>query len=114
MTHPIERLDDVVHQRVRLGILTLLAEATQADFVYIREQLDLTAGNLSRHLSVLEDAGYVTIDKAVEGSRPRTWIQITQEGIAALREEIAALRQLLADLPHAASTPSLVNRRTRE
>lgn len=98
MTHPIERLDDVVHQRVRLGILSLLAEATQADFLYIREQLDLTAGNLSRHLSVLEEAGYVTIEKTVEASRPRTWIRITQEGTAALREEIAALRQLLTEL----------------
>jgi DNA-binding MarR family transcriptional regulator len=98
VTHPIARIDDVVHQRVRLGILTLLTEVAEADFNYLRDHLDLTAGNLSRHLTVLEEAGYVDIEKTVEASRPRTWIHITQEGTAALQEEIAALRQLLAEL----------------
>lgn len=95
MTHASGRLDDVVHQRVRLGILTILDEVGQADFTYLLEVLDLTSGNLSRHLAVLADAGYVVLDKALEGSRPRTWIRLTQEGQAALREEVAALRELL-------------------
>lgn len=95
MTHAINRIDDVVHQRVRLGILTVLDELGRCDFTHLRGELDLTAGNLSRHLTVLDDAGYVITDKTLEGSRPRTWIQLTQEGQAALHEEVAALKDLL-------------------
>lgn len=95
MTHAIGRLDDVVHQRVRLGILTVLDELGKCDFNYLLEELQLTAGNLSRHLTVLEDAGYVITEKTLEGTRPRTWIRLTQEGQIALREEVAALRELL-------------------
>lgn len=95
MTHAIDGLDDVVHQRVRLGILTVLSEVGQADFNYLRQELGLTAGNLSRHLSVLEEAGYLVMDKTLERNRPRTWVRMTQEGSIALAEEIEALRKLL-------------------
>src|SRR3712207_8147482 len=57
VTHPARRLDDTVHQRVRLGILAVLREARRADFAYLRDALELTDGNLSRHIAVLEDAG---------------------------------------------------------
>lgn len=80
MTHPVEHLDDVVHQRTRLGILSVVAEVNRAQFRFLAETLGATDGNLSRHLQVLEDAGYVTIDKGYEGRRPRTWIQITPAG----------------------------------
>ena len=56
--HPTNGLDDTVHQRHRLGILTITAEA-RADFGYLRDALGLTAGNLSRHLTVLEEAGLI-------------------------------------------------------
>ncbi len=93
--HPLQRLDDTVHQRVRLGILAVLAEADRADFTYLRRVLDLTDGNLSRHLGVLDQAGYVRIDKTFEDRKPRTWIHATHEGRAALAAEVAALRDLL-------------------
>lgn len=95
MTHAIDGLDDVVHQRVRLGILTVLSEVGQADFTYLKQELGLTGGNLSRHLSVLDEAGFVIIDKTLERSRPRTWVRITEEGSVALAEEVEALRALL-------------------
>lgn len=57
--HPVNRLDDTVHQRVRLGILAVLAEADRADFGYLRRVLNLTDSNLSRHLGMLEQAGFV-------------------------------------------------------
>jgi DNA-binding MarR family transcriptional regulator len=94
--HPSQRLDDVVHQRVRLGILAVLAEADEADFGYLKEVLGLTDGNLSRHLQVLEEAGYVRIDKAFEGRRPRTWVGATKAGRVAFAAELAALRDLIA------------------
>ncbi|HEX6933165.1 MAG TPA: transcriptional regulator [Streptosporangiaceae bacterium] len=93
--HPTNGLDETVHQRHRLGILTITAEAESADFGYLRQALDLTAGNLSRHLTVLEDAGLVRVSKGYEGRRPRTWVKITAEGRAALAAEIAALTELV-------------------
>lgn len=93
--HPTNGLDETVHQRHRLGILTIAAEAESADFGYLRQALGLTAGNLSRHLTVLEDAGMVQVSKGYEGRRPRTWVKITAEGRAALNAEIAALTALI-------------------
>jgi len=93
--HPTNGLDETVHQRHRLGILTIAAEAESADFGYLRDALDLTPGNLSRHLTVLEDAGLVQVSKGYEGRRPRTWVKITAEGSAALTAEIAALTELV-------------------
>jgi len=93
--HPSMDLDDVVHQRVRLGILAVLNEAPKADFGELRSILKLTDGNLSRHLTVLEEAGYVTQDKVFEKKRPKTWVAITKSGRKAFDDEVSALRALL-------------------
>ena len=95
MTHPVQGLDDVVHQRTRLGILAVLAEGARAQFGFLQESLGLTDGNLSRHLQTLEEAGYVHIEKGYEGRRPRTWIRITKDGRRALAYEIDLLKQLV-------------------
>ncbi len=96
MTHPALHLDDTVHQRVRLGILAVLEEAKRADFGYVRDALDLSDGNLSRHVQVLEEAGLVKVEKGFEGRRPRTWLQATKRGRAALADEVKALRELIS------------------
>jgi DNA-binding MarR family transcriptional regulator len=96
VTHPALRLDDTVHQRVRLGILAVLSEAKSADFGFLRDALELTDGNLSRHLAVLEQAGLVKVDKGFEGKRPRTWVSATRAGRKALDAEMRALRELIA------------------
>jgi DNA-binding MarR family transcriptional regulator len=93
--HPTRNLSEVVHQRHRLGILTIAREVEEVEFRYLRETLDLTAGNLSRHLAVLEEAALVSIEKGYAGRRPRTWVRITPQGRAALDAELRALRQLL-------------------
>jgi len=93
---PIGRLDNVVHQRVRLAILTLLHEAEHADFSHLRDTLELTNGNLSSNLQVLERAGYVEIEKTFEGRRPRTWVRSTRAGRMALADEIAVLEAIVA------------------
>jgi DNA-binding transcriptional ArsR family regulator len=92
--HPTNGLDDTVHQRHRLGILTITAEA-RAEFGYLRDALGLTPGNLSRHLTVLEEAGLIKVDKGYQGRRPRTWVRITRQGRTALAAELAALTELL-------------------
>ena len=95
MSHPTTRLDPAIHQPARLGILTAAAETKRIDFVSLRDLLDLTDGNLSRHLSTLEDAGYITIEKTFDGRKPRTWVSATKAGRKALKEEIAALREII-------------------
>ena len=93
--HPVNRLDNVVHQRVRLGILTIAHEARRVEFGYLRTNLNLTAGNLSQHLTVLENAGLIRIEKGYEGKRARTWVNVTKAGNAALRDEITQLKRLI-------------------
>ncbi|MGH9130347.1 MAG: winged helix-turn-helix domain-containing protein [Acidimicrobiales bacterium] len=98
MTHPVQGLDETVHQRTRLGILAVLCEASRIQFGFLQEALGLTDGNLSRHLQTLESAGYVKIEKGYESRRPRTWVHITKPGRRALSEEVALLRQLIERL----------------
>lgn len=95
VTHPTAGLDDVVHQRNRLGILTVVAEADEAEFGFLQEVLGLTAGNLNRHLAVLSEAGLITVrKKETRGGRPKTWVRISEEGRQALAREMSALEQL--------------------
>jgi DNA-binding MarR family transcriptional regulator len=99
MSHPVNDLDDAAHQRVRLGILAILAEAKEADFTYLRETLELTDGNLATHLRVLEGAGWITVRREGRGRGARSWIAITGQGREALDREVRALRALLDRIP---------------
>jgi DNA-binding MarR family transcriptional regulator len=102
MSHPANGLDDVVHQRVRLGILAIAQEARRVEFGFLRGSLELTAGNLSQHLAVLEKAGLVEIEKGYEGKRGRTWIHLTPAGKQALHNEIAQLKRLIGQVEQTA------------
>jgi DNA-binding MarR family transcriptional regulator len=92
--HPALELDDRVHQKTRLALLTVLDEAGRADFPYLKSLLGLTDGNLGRHLEALSGQGLVKIQKGHEGRRPRTWASITPLG----REALAAEMRVLATL----------------
>lgn len=103
---PTGSLVEVVHQRARLGILTVVNEAPRVEFRFLADELGLTAGNLSQHLRVLEDAGLVHIDKVIDRRRTRTWVSITEAGRCAFLEEIAALKRLVRRVEaRAGSTP---------
>lgn len=104
MTHPTTRLDPAIHQPARLGILTATCEAAQIDFVALRDLLGLTDGNLSRHLTTLEAAGYIKLEKVFENRKPRTWITATASGRRALRAEIDALREIVASADTASAS----------
>src|SRR5664279_6187914 len=73
-------IDRVVHEPARLMIAALLAAVTEADFQYLHQATGLTKGNLSVHLSRLEDAGYVEIEKSFRGKYPLTICRLTKEG----------------------------------
>lgn len=106
MSHPSRRLDDAVHQRTRLGILAVLCEGGRVDFAYLRETLELTDGNLSRNLRRLDEAGYVLVEKVIEGRRPRTWLSATRAGRQALDTEVTALREIIAGLNTSPTRPN--------
>lgn len=88
-------IDDVVHQRHRLGVMVVLAEAKRADFAYLKKVLELTDGNLGRHLQVLEKAGYVELDKVFENGKPRTWVTLTRSGRSALSDELDTMERFI-------------------
>ena len=94
-SHPASRLDETVHQRVRLGILGILSEADRASFTYLRDALGVTDGNLSAHLQVLADAGLVQVDKEFVDRRPRTWVRATRLGRGTFKSEMATLAELV-------------------
>ncbi|MDP3971414.1 MAG: transcriptional regulator [Candidatus Nanopelagicales bacterium] len=94
VVHPAMTLDDVVHQRVRLGILTILNETTTASFTFLRDALSQSGGNLSQHLGVLERHQFVKIAKEFRSNKPHTTVRITPAGRRATEAELAALRQL--------------------
>jgi DNA-binding transcriptional ArsR family regulator len=87
MTAKIKRLaevDRVIHEPARLMVAALLAAVKEADFQYLHQATGLTKGNLSVHLSKLEEAGYIAIEKTFRGKYPLTICRITQQGREAL------------------------------
>jgi DNA-binding MarR family transcriptional regulator len=94
----VEGLDEVVHGRLRLGIMAYLAHAEAADFNELKSALNATQGNLSIHLRKLEEAGYVAIDKSFLNRKPLTRARLTDEGRNALAAYLEAMAKLVADL----------------
>ena len=88
-------IDRLVHEPVRLKILAYLSEVESADFVFLVSRLGLTMGNLSAHISKLQDAGYIKIDKSFKGNRPHTMISITDSGSDAFSKYRDGMLQLL-------------------
>ena len=88
------KIDDVIHGRMRLGIMVYLADVDAADFTELKTVLEATQGNLSVHLKKLEEAGYVAIAKSFVNNKPLTRVSITRDGreaFAAYLEAIGAL-----------------------
>jgi DNA-binding transcriptional ArsR family regulator len=78
--------DRVIHEPARLKIMSVLSVAASADFTYLMRETGLSRGNLSVQLTRLEEAGYITIDKAFVGKVPRTTASMTKAGAAAFEE----------------------------
>lgn len=91
----IGSLDDVIHGRVRLGVMAYLAEAEVADFTELKTLLEVTQGNLSVHLRKLEEAGYVSIDKSFLDRKPLTRVRMTDTGRKAFAAYLEAIAKLV-------------------
>jgi DNA-binding MarR family transcriptional regulator len=93
----IGKLDDVIHGRVRLGIMAYLADAEAADFTELKALLEVTQGNLSVHLRKLEEAGYVGIDKSFVDRKPLTRVRMTPAGRKAFAAYLEAIAKLVGE-----------------
>lgn len=88
-------LDPVIHSRIRLGVLSILASVEEATFHYLRDTVGTTDGNLSANLTKLEEAGYIAIKKSFQGKKPRTTCRITKKGLAAFQDYLKSLETYL-------------------
>ncbi len=98
--HPLGDVDRLVHEPARLLILSQLYVIKACDFLFMQKQTGLTKGNLSSHLTKLEDAGYVEIIKEFAGKRPRTLLRLTPSGRQAFSNHVASLREWMANVPN--------------
>ncbi|HDI82480.1 MAG TPA: ArsR family transcriptional regulator [candidate division WOR-3 bacterium] len=95
MAEGFEELDSVIHERVRLGILTFLARNGETDFGTLKKALDVTDGNLSRHLRVLEEEGIINVKKTFVKRRPRTYYKLTNMGKKRFNRYLQVLEDIL-------------------
>ena len=89
-------IDRVIHEPVRLMLMTILYAANEADFLYLQRECGLTQGNLSSHLARLEEAGYVSILKTFKGKYPLTICQLTRSGREAFEQYVRKMRVVAA------------------
>lgn len=91
-------IDKTIHEPARLLIMANLYVIESADFTYLMRQTGLTYGNLSSHMSKLEEAGYIEVTKEFKGKRPNTMLELTDQGRAALKHYRDQLMGILAGL----------------
>jgi len=97
MSNPFEAmtsLNRLIHQPVRLAILTALSACQSADYLYLKRLTGLTSGNLSNHINKLEEAELVEVTKQFVGKRPNTQVQITNKGQTAIKNHWKQLEVL--------------------
>ncbi|MFX1370076.1 MAG: winged helix-turn-helix domain-containing protein [Promethearchaeota archaeon] len=92
-------IDRVIHEPSRLKIMTQLYVVESADYSFLMKQLGFTWGNLSSHLSKLEDAGYVHVEKEFVDKKPRTTLMLTEAGRSAFQEYRKTMQALIERLP---------------
>ena len=90
-----KELNPIIHSQLRLAIITILVSVEEADFTYLKERTEATAGNLSVQLDKLSAAGYIKVTKEFVGKKTHTTCNITEEGRLALEEYIEALKSYL-------------------
>lgn len=87
-----KELDPILHNQLRLAIISLLISVEKAEFQYLREKTKATAGNLSVQVQKLKDAGYIQVEKSFKNNYPLTTCSITKEGIESFEQYVDALK----------------------
>lgn len=94
----MKELNPLLHSQLRLAVMSILLSVDEADFVYLKEKTDSTAGNLSVQIDKLSEAGYIEVNKSFWGKKPRTTCRITPQGRLAMAEYVETLRMYLSGL----------------
>lgn len=89
----MKELDPLLHSQLRLAVMSILMNVEEADFVYLRESTESTAGNLSVQLDKLSSAGYISVTKGFVGKKTRTTYRVTEKGRKAFENYVDALKQ---------------------
>lgn len=93
-----KELDPLFLSELRLAIMSILISVEEADFVFLKEKTNATAGNLSVQIDKLQQAGYIDVEKTFKGKRPQTLCKITEKGVAAFESYIEALKSYIKDI----------------
>lgn len=96
--HP-DVIDRIIHEPARLNIMAQLYMLESADFIFLMRQTGMTWGNLSSHMSRLDKAGYITIEKEFVGKRPHTMLRLTEGGREAFQRYRENMKQFFSDMP---------------
>lgn len=88
-------LDPLLHSQLRLAVMSLLIGLEEAEFTFLKEKTESTAGNLSVQLDKLDKAGYIKIEKSFKGKRPLTSCKITQKGVKAFESYVDNLKNYI-------------------
>ena len=95
----LAEVDRLIHEPARLAVIALLYVVESADFIFLMNQTGLTWGNLSAHMSKLEEAGYIEVVKSFKGKRPNTMLRLTQAGRVAFQAYRQQMKRILDGLP---------------
>lgn len=90
-----KELDPILHSQLRLAIISLLISVREAEFTFIKEKTNATAGNLSVQINKLKEAGYIEVSKQFKDNYPQTTCKITQQGISAFEQYVKNLQSYL-------------------
>ncbi len=90
-----KELDPILHSQLRLAIVSLLISVKEAEFIFLKEKTNATAGNLSVQINKLKDVGYVEITKQFKDNYPQTICKITQKGVLAFEAYVNALQSYM-------------------
>jgi len=88
-------LDPLLHSQLRLAVISLLVSVESAEFTYLKDKTNSTAGNLSVQLDKLNEAGYIAVAKTFRGKKPLTTCKITPKGIKAFEDYVNTLKQYI-------------------
>lgn len=91
----MKELDPLLHSQLRLAVMSILMNVEEADFVYLREKTESTAGNLSVQLDKLSTAGYISVDRQLSGRKTRTVCRVTDIGRRAFEDYVEALKSYI-------------------
>jgi DNA-binding MarR family transcriptional regulator len=91
-----KELDPLLHSQLRLAVMSLLMSVESAEFTFLKDKTNSTAGNLSVQLDKLSEAGYISIEKSFKGKKPLTTCKVTKKGIKAFEDYVNTLKQYIS------------------